>query len=82
MEERRKYKNNEQIYHEKSKLVKRKCNEAKEEWLKAQCTEFENNIMRDSKYMHSKIKEITRKASSTNTGNRVFEIKRWLNLDG
>ena len=50
-----------------NKAVKKKCNEAKEKWINEQCQEIEQNKHLDSKYMHSKIKEVSGKQSCTST---------------
>ena len=68
MEDRRKVKQNEQKYSEICKLSKKKCNEAKEKWINDQCIEIEKQTVKDSKYMHQKIKEVTGKNPSSRTG--------------
>ncbi|XP_076347953.1 uncharacterized protein LOC143245476 [Tachypleus tridentatus] len=68
MEERRKAKPNEEKYQKINRLVKKKCNVAKEEWINTQCAEIENNKVKDSKYMHKKISEVTGKTPSAKTG--------------
>ncbi|XP_076359111.1 uncharacterized protein LOC143251751 [Tachypleus tridentatus] len=68
MEERRKAKPNKEKYQKINRLVKKKCNVAKEEWINTQCTEIENNKVKDSKYMHKKISEVTGKTPSAKTG--------------
>ena len=54
-----------------NKEVKKKCNEAKEKWINEQCQEIEQNQHLDSKYMHSKIKEV---------GSRAAPVQTALNL--
>ena len=68
MENRRKVKADRKKYRELDKLVKKKCNEAKEEWINMQCREIEEHANFDSKLMHEKIKDVTGKRSSTKTG--------------
>ena len=58
MEDRRKTKSNIDLYKTLNTQIKDKCNEAKEQWINEQCKEIENNLTVDSKYMHSKIKDI------------------------
>ena len=64
------------------------CNEAKEAWLNEQCEEIEKTKTIDSKYMHSKINDITNKKSSSKSGcikskdgniliNKTDILKRW-----
>jgi len=67
MEERRKAKSDETKYKQMDRLVKRKCNEAKEDWLNKQCEEIERNSKIDSKTLHQKIKEVTGKKTSAKT---------------
>ena len=67
MEERRKSKSDQVKYKMLNKEVKKKCNEAKEKWINEQCQEIEQNQHLDSKYMHSKIKEVSGKKSCTST---------------
>ncbi|KAG1673509.1 Craniofacial development protein 2 [Nymphon striatum] len=59
MEERRKVKNKVTEYKNLNRLIKRKCNNAKENWINEQCQEIEHKKNTDSKYMHSKIKDIS-----------------------
>ena len=58
MEDRCKAKSNIDLYKTLNTQIKDKCNEAKEQWINEQCKEIENNLTVDSKYMHSKIKDI------------------------
>ena len=58
MEDRRKVKSNIDLYKTLNTQIKDKCNEAKEQWINEQCKEIENNLTVDSKYIHSKIKDI------------------------
>ena len=67
MEERRKAKGDETKYKELDKCIKKKCNEAKENWINSQCLEIENNTRIDSKTMHQKIKEVSGKKPSAKT---------------
>ena len=68
MEERRKAKANEQKYKELDRQVKKRCNEAKENWINAQCQEIEANANIDSKTMHQKIRDVTGRKTPTTTG--------------
>ena len=52
-----------QAYKDMNKAIKKKCIEAKDEWLNASCREIENLKNKSSKLMHKKIKEL----STTNT---------------
>ena len=59
MEERRKLKKEVPEYKKLNKRIKKKCNEAKEEWINEQCQEIEQNQSKNSKYIHSKINEVS-----------------------
>ena len=88
MEERRKAKNDDNLYNRINKTIRNNCNEAKEQWINSQCQEIENNMSGDTKYMHQKIKEITAQKSisksgciKSKTGNILMDkndiLKRW-----
>ena len=88
MEDRRKAKSNIDLYKTLNTQIKDKCNEAKEKWINEQCKEIENNLTVDSKYMHSKIKDIkgTKGCTASNCikakdGNLLMEredvLNRW-----
>ena len=66
--ERRKAKANEQKYKELDKQIKKRCNEAKENWINTQCEEIEGNNKIDIKTMHQKIRDVTGKKSLTKIG--------------
>ena len=66
MEERRKAKYDKVRYNSLDEQIKKKCNKAKEEWVNEQCHQIERNQYRDSKYMHSKIKEVSGKKGGIN----------------
>ena len=68
MEERRKAKGDEEKYKELNKLVKKKCNLAKEEWFNQQCEEIERNTHTNSQLVHTKIQELTGKKASAKIG--------------
>ena len=68
MEERRQSKSDEQKYKNLNNEIKRKCNKAKEKWINDQCLEIEVKQNRDSKYVHSKIKEVSGKKGCPNIG--------------
>ena len=68
IEERRKAKVNEQKYKELDKQIKKRCNEAKENWINTQCEEIEGNNRIDIKTMHQKIRDVTGKKSSARIG--------------
>ena len=68
MEDRRKAKGDIEKYRELDRLVKKKCNMAKEEWINLQCKEIERNSLTDSKLMHKKIQELTGKKFSAKSG--------------
>ena len=76
MEERWKVKADEEKYRELYKQVKKRCNEAKEHWIKAQCGEIEANTGVNSKTVHQKIKEVTLKKKRQQKKTRVHMIKR------
>ena len=61
MEERRKTKSVKENYKNLTNKIKRKCDKAKEKWINDQCLEIEIKQNSDSKYVHSKIKEISGK---------------------
>ncbi|XP_047482518.1 uncharacterized protein LOC125034660 [Penaeus chinensis] len=67
MEDRRKA-NDVNKYKELDKLVKKKCNAAKEEWINKECTEIEMNTNIDSKLLHKKIQEVKGKKATAKTG--------------
>ena len=88
MEDRRKAKSNIDLYKTLNTQIKDKCNEAKEQWINEKCKEIENNMTVDSKYMHSKIKDIkgTEGCTASNCikakdGNLLMEredvLNRW-----
>ena len=68
MDERRLNKSNETKHKILSKQIKSKCAEAKEKWINDQCLEIETKQISDSKYVHSKIREISGKRNCTNVG--------------
>ena len=68
MEERRQAKSNVEKYNALNREIKTKCNEAKESWINDQCQEIEKHQNKDSKYMHSKIKEVSGRKGCSNTG--------------
>ena len=55
-------------YKEVNKAIKRKCSEAKEKWLNAECVEIERLSNRDAKDMHKKIRELTNRNQCSNSG--------------
>ena len=59
MEVRRKTKHDEVEYKKLTKERKKKCDEEKEKCINEQCKEIEQNQDKDSKFMHSKINEVT-----------------------
>ena len=88
MEDKRKAKSNIDLYKTLNTQIKDKCNEAKEQWINEQCKKIENNLTVDSKYMHSKIKDIkgTKGCTASNCikakdGNLLMEredvLNRW-----
>ena len=68
MKERRQAKSNVEKYKRSNEVIKKRCNEAKEKWLNEQCLEIERNQNRDSKYMHTKIKELSGKKGCSSSG--------------
>ena len=71
MEERRKKKNKETEYKKLNKKVRNKCNEAKDKWINEQCKEIEQNQNKDSKYMHSKINEVSGNKKKCNSSGCI-----------
>src|SRR5579872_7558784 len=51
-----------------NKVIKKKCEEAKDEWINANCKEIETLKNKNSKMMHKKIKELTRHTTCTSGG--------------
>ena len=51
-----------------NKVIKKKCEEPKEEFINANCKEIENLKNNNSKLMHKKIKELTRHTTCTSGG--------------
>ena len=52
-------------YKTANKIIKKKCEEAKDEWLDANCRDIENLKNKNSKLIHKKIKELTNHATNT-----------------
>ena len=52
-------------YKTANKIIKKKCEEAKHEWLNANCRDIENLKNKNCKLMHKKIKELTNHATNT-----------------
>ena len=52
-------------YKTANKIIKKKCEEAKDEWLNANCRDIENLKNKNSKLIHKKIKELTNHATNT-----------------
>ena len=65
MEQRRLKKLNPLEYNSINKQIKKKCSEAKEKWLNEQCSEIENKLNVNTKYVHEKINEIAGKSRCT-----------------
>ena len=68
MKDKRKVKNKKLKYNEIDKRIKRKCNETWEKWINSQCIEIDEQTIKDSKYMHQKINEMTGKNPSSRIG--------------
>ena len=68
MEQRRLAKPKPQEYKLLHKLIKKKCNEAKEQWLNQQCQDIETNVLKDSKFVHDKIKDVSGKKACSSSG--------------
>lgn len=89
MEERRKYKNAPLQYKELNKIIRRKCRNAKEEWMSEKCREIELlQEKHDSFNIHKKVKEMTNKRKKQlvgtlrNADNEILlgiedKLKRW-----
>ena len=52
-------------YKTANKIIKKKCEEAKDKWLNANCRDIENLKNKNSKLLHKKIKELTNHATNT-----------------
>ena len=65
MEHRRLAKKDDKKYQVLNKEIKKKCNEAKENWLNEQCAELENSKIENNKLVHEKIREISGKRKGT-----------------
>src|SRR5437870_10566048 len=52
-------------YKTANKIIKKKFEEAKDEWLNVNCRDIENLKNKNSKLMHKKIKELTSHAAGT-----------------
>jgi hypothetical protein len=68
MEQRRLKKSNPIEYKLIDKEIRKKCSEAKENWLNEQCSEIECKLSLNTKYAHQKINEITGKSRCTSSG--------------
>jgi len=68
MENRRKAKQDCTKHKSIDKLIKEKCNVAKEEWINQQCQLIEDANKTDFKFMHKKIKEVSNKKPQSQTG--------------
>ena len=55
-------------YREPDKQVKKRFNEAKENWINTQCEEIEANTRVNTKTVHQKIKEVIGKIATAKTG--------------
>src|SRR5579872_3115509 len=67
-------------YKAANKVIKKKCEEAKDEWINANCKEIENLKNKNSKMMHKKIKELSR--HNNLHLRRLYQGKRWYSVDG
>ena len=72
-EQRRLKKSHPLEYRSINKEIKKKCSEAKEQWLNEQCSEIESKLNVNTRYAHKKINEITGK--STCTSSRCIKSK-------
>ena len=70
MNKRRKGIENNTRYNELDYEIKRKCEQAKEEWLKKECETFDRMHNIDSKVTHRKVKELSGKKTSQLAGYR------------
>ena len=52
-------------YKAANKIIKKKCEEAKDEWINANCRDIENLKNKNTRLMHKKIKELTKHSSYT-----------------
>lgn len=60
MDERRKHKTNPTVYKQINKIIRKKCREAKENWMAAKCQEIEQlQVKYDTFNVHKKVKEMT-----------------------
>ena len=60
-----------QEYRDMNKVIKKKCAEAKDEWLNANCKEIDNLKNKNSKLMHKKIKELSTKNTTCSSGGCI-----------
>src|SRR5579872_4891928 len=58
-------------YKAANKVIKKKCEEAKDEWINANCKEIENLKNKNSKMMHKKIKELSRHTTTCTSGGCI-----------
>src|SRR5438034_8620501 len=52
-------------YKTANKIIKKKCEEAKDEWLNANCRDIENLKYKNSNLMHKKIKKLSNHVTNT-----------------
>ena len=55
-------------YKQLHREIRKKCREAKEEWLKNECAEIEKGNETDSKAMHKRIKDLTGAKTCSSSG--------------
>ena len=58
------------IYNKLNKDIKKKCTEAKENWLSNKWLEIENSNKRNDNQLYKDIKEMTNSKSSTNGNDK------------
>ena len=69
MDERRMLKSNSTLYQELNKVIRKKCNKAKEMWLSKKFSQIEANSLKNcTKKMHDEIRELTGKRKSSPQG--------------
>src|SRR5579872_7213971 len=58
-------------YKAANKVIKKKCEEAKDEWINDNCKEIENLKNKNSKMMHKEIKELSRHTTTCTSGGCI-----------
>lgn len=72
MEDRRKLPRGSDEYREKDREIKRRCDEAKEDWLKKECEKVERLYRTDIKNMFQKVKDLSGKNKTTHSAGYLL----------